>query len=68
MTARECRTPLCAGEPVSWVEWAKPGETPSREDKPICSACAAHLMRYAERKGLRRFLVLVPLEQAKFPF
>lgn len=65
---RQCRTPFCAGEPVCWIEWAKPGEAKTRESDPACATCAGHLQKYARRKGLATFLTLVPLEQATFPF
>lgn len=65
---RQCRTPLCPGEPMCWIEWAKPGEPRSRETEPACATCAGYVRIYAERKGLALYLTLVPLEQVSFPF
>ncbi len=65
----ECRNPQCGHEPAYWVEWRSPGSRESsRETDPICAPCSEHLKRWAARKSMSAFLLLVPLEQVKFPF
>lgn len=52
---------LCNNDPTAWVEWGDREDNRSREEMPICDACAVHLKAFAVRKGLTAFLHLVPL-------